>query len=182
MLTSALQRAVAVLDKLEIPHALIGGLAVSARGAVRATKDIDFLIGRSLAQAASIVESLRREGLNATYRRGDIEDPLPGLIRVEIEGDPSPIRCDLLFAASQWQREAVERASEVNLEGLRVRVVQAADLFLLKLHAGGVMDLYDAAKLYGLQGDDERRHWANRASEHGKAKELAEALDFLSRG
>lgn len=181
MLTSTLQRIVAILDKLDVPHALIGGLAVSVRGAVRATKDLDLLIGSSLAEAAALAESLRREGLRAEFRRGDIEDPVPGLIRAELEGETSPIRCDLLFATAPWHREAVEKASDVIMEGVRIRVVQAQDLFMLKLHAGGVMDLYDAAKLYELQPDDERKRWAERASKMKKSKRLAEALGFLER-
>jgi len=37
MLNEALQKVVAALDKLEIPYALIGGLAVAARGALPKT-------------------------------------------------------------------------------------------------------------------------------------------------
>jgi hypothetical protein len=32
------------LDKIGVPHALVGGLAVGAYGYVRATKDVDFLV------------------------------------------------------------------------------------------------------------------------------------------
>lgn len=40
MLHEALRKVVASLDRLEIPYALIGGLAVAARGAVRATYEL----------------------------------------------------------------------------------------------------------------------------------------------
>jgi hypothetical protein len=41
----AVHQASAALTKAKIRHALIGGLAVGAYGYVRATKDVDFLVG-----------------------------------------------------------------------------------------------------------------------------------------
>jgi hypothetical protein len=41
----AMQRMHQILAEKRIPHALIGGLAIGAYGFVRATKDVDFLVG-----------------------------------------------------------------------------------------------------------------------------------------
>ncbi|MEM7560810.1 MAG: hypothetical protein AAF394_16935, partial [Planctomycetota bacterium] len=45
------------LNSLKIRHALIGGLAASLRGRVRATNDIDLIILCNLERALSFVES-----------------------------------------------------------------------------------------------------------------------------
>lgn len=58
MLNEALQKAVRELDRLRIPHALIGRLAVAARGAIRATQDVDLLVDLPVQEAPSLERSL----------------------------------------------------------------------------------------------------------------------------
>ena len=83
-LENALRKVAAMLEKLAIPYALIGGLAVSARGAFRATKAVDLLLGRHIGEASELARSLRGEGLTAEVHKGGFDDPLPGLIRITI--------------------------------------------------------------------------------------------------
>jgi len=175
----ALQKAVAVLDSLRVPYALIGGLAVDAYGGTRLTKDIDFLIDWSIADAKSLAQTLTESGLPAEARRGDIRDPVPGVIRMDISVGEATVRCDLLFPSKAWHREAVRAASRVELEGLGLPIVQPGHLFLLKLEAGGTLDLYDAAQLLILQSSAERERWKQLASEHRLSKAFKACLQFL---
>ncbi len=95
---------------LQIPirFALIGGLAVSAWGAVRATQDIDLLADstpsplrdrelRSLLQKffekrASIVE----------WREGVPDDPIPLLLRLQMPRTAPGVVADILWAHKRW--------------------------------------------------------------------------------
>lgn len=182
MLKDLLQKVASALDKLAVPYAVIGGLAVITRGVVRATKDVDFLVDWPVRQAEALAQSLTANGLPATFHRGDADDPLPGVIRIIIAYPAGPIRCDILFPSRAWQAETVRKAARVEVEGLAVPVVQAADLFLLKLHAGGTMDLFDAARLLELQTEDERRVWEKRATEIHRSRAYARCLKFLREG
>ena len=182
MLRDLLQKVAAALDKLGVPYAVIGGLAVITRGVVRATKDVDFLVDWPVQRAGALAQSLTENGLSATFHRGDADDPLPGVIRIIMAYPAGPIRCDILFPSRAWQGEAVRNAARVEVEGLGVPVVQAADLFLLKLHAGGTMDLFDAARLLEMQEKDVRRDWEKRATEIRKSKNFAKCLKFLREG
>ncbi|PYV23682.1 MAG: hypothetical protein DMG27_15000 [Acidobacteria bacterium] len=128
MLKDLLQKVASALDKLAVPYAVIGGLAVITRGVVRATKDVDILVDWPLRQAAALAQSLTANGLPATFHRGDADDPLPGVIRIIIAYPAGPIRCDILFPSRAWQAETVRKAARVEVEGLAVPVVQAADL------------------------------------------------------
>lgn len=179
VLENALRRVVVALDKLAVPYALIGGLAVSARGAFRATKDVDLLLGRQMSEASALADTLGREGLNAEVRKGAFDDPLPVLIRVMIQEAGTTVRCDLLFPSKPWQFGVVERATAADVSGFAVRLAQAEDLFLLKLQAGGPMDLFDAAQLYQLQPTKERHRWGKRAAEIRKSRAFARAIKFL---
>jgi nucleotidyltransferase AbiEii toxin of type IV toxin-antitoxin system len=178
-LKETLQKVAATLESLQAPYALIGGFALIARGVVRATKDVDFLIDFPLHEAASLTESLRANGLDAAFRKGGAEDPIVGIIRVTLPTRADPIQCDILFPSRAWQAEAVRHATSVNVDGFDVPVVQADDLFLLKLYAGGPQDLMDAANLYKLQSEEKQSAWKERAAKIGRSKMFAKCLSFL---
>jgi Nucleotidyl transferase AbiEii toxin, Type IV TA system len=179
VLKEILQKVAATLESLKAPYALIGGFALMARGIVRATKDVDFLIDMPLSEAKSLAQSLEREGLHAAFQRGAADDPVSGVIRVTIPARTDPVQCDILFPSRAWQSEAVRSAKTVNVDGFDVPVVQAPDLFLLKLYAGAPQDLIDAANLYMLQSEKERNFWKERAAKIGRSKMFARCLSFL---
>jgi hypothetical protein len=59
------------------------------------------------------------------------------------------VRVDLMLADSPFHREALRRASTVDLPGFggSIGVIACEDLILLKLAAGRILDLADAAAL-----------------------------------
>jgi hypothetical protein len=179
VLTEALEKVVRVLDALHVPYALIGGLAGVARGVIRATKDVDLLIDWRIRNAASLAESLNKNGLPATFHKGGGEDPVAGLIRLAIPSPTGPVRCDLLFPAAAWQAGAVKRATPVEVGGFVIPVAQSADLFLLKLYAGGPRDLLDAADLLRMQTPPTRDTWETAASKLGMKDKYKRCLKFL---
>jgi hypothetical protein len=163
VLNEALRKVVGTLDELRVPYALIGGLAVAAHGVMRATKDIDLLVDVTVQNAPTFAQSLRENSLDATLRRGDVDDPIVGVIRVVVSSPAAPIKCDILLASHRWQAAAVANALPVDLGGFTVRVAQPLDLFLLKLYAGGPLDLDDAAHLLELQSEKDRKLWKEKA-------------------
>jgi len=62
----------ALLRELGVPHALIGGLAVGIHGHPRATKDVDFLVGRE-AFASTEPFLVYREELKELARVGETD-------------------------------------------------------------------------------------------------------------
>jgi hypothetical protein len=179
MLNEALRRVVAALDKLEIRHALIGGLAVAAHGMIRATRDVDLIIDLSLQEALSLQQSLRDRGFQATFYRGAVDDPIAGVLRLSVPVAGAEVSCDLLFASRAWQMRAVENAASIDLGSFSVRVAQSADLFLLKLFAGGPQDLVDAAQLLKMQGPSEQARWKAAATRLRMKGDYERCLRFL---
>lgn len=143
---SLLATVVALLEDAGIPHALIGATALATHGVARATMDLDLLAVGGAALAEPLWESLRAEGddVDVDIRLGDDDDPLLGVVRVSV-GDASPV--DLVVGRSAWQRDILARAGALSIEGTRTRVVDAADLILLKLYAGGPQDCWDIERL-----------------------------------
>jgi hypothetical protein len=136
------------LDARSIPAALIGAAALAVHGVARATEDLDLLA----VDTAVLDEGLWRELQDAdelAVRRGDFEDPLAGLIRLR-RGDEL---VEVVVGKGAWMRAILDRRSWLTLRAERIPVVDAADLLLLKLYAGGPQDLLDARLLLGANLD-----------------------------
>ncbi|HEV2351656.1 MAG TPA: hypothetical protein VG028_17635 [Terriglobia bacterium] len=125
MLKNTLLKVASTLEKLHLFYALIGGLAVIARGGVRATKDVDFPPNFPLQQSPAQAQSLNDNGRPATFRRGGAHDRLSGLSTLQFP--------------------------PLAVEGIAIPVVTTDYLFPLKLFAGGPQDILGAAQRFKLQ-------------------------------
>jgi hypothetical protein len=139
-----LLRVSALLDAVGVRHALIGAAALAAHGVARSTYDIDVLTTEGRVLAADLWEPLRVAGAGVDIQRGDLDDPLGGVIRLTAAGE-RPV--DVVLGKGRWQARAVERADRTPGGP---PVVAARDLVLLKLYAGGTQDLWDVRALLEL--------------------------------
>lgn len=141
--------------QIPISFALIGGLAVSAWGAIRATQDIDILADsdpsplRNLRLRADLKRFLEKQGCTAEWRAGEAEDPIPLLLRLQLPRRLRRLGADILWVHKRWQREALARRIAIEVSGLQVFVLHPEDLILMKLDAGGPKDLLDVQELLG---------------------------------
>lgn len=132
------------LSSQEIPHALVGGMALAAHGLARATLDADLLVLAPVAVDEHAWERLRSAGATIDIRRGDPDDPFHAVVRISA---PTSSPVDVLVGRFAWQRAVIARASPVSLPTVQIPVVGVADLVLLKIFAGGPQDLVDAQRL-----------------------------------
>ncbi len=137
---SLLQEIRTTLDAAGIRHALIGAMALSAYGVNRATLDLDLLVTDASCLKPDLWAELRARGVAVEVRKGDLTDPLAGVVRLQDAGE-GPI--DVVVGKFPWQARLIERAELIggNL------VVRVADLVLLKLYAGGPQDAWDVQQL-----------------------------------
>lgn len=138
----------AVLEAAGIRHALIGALALSAYGVNRATVDLDLLVADAACLQPDLWSGLRSRGIAVEIRRGDLTDPLAGVVRCQAAGE-SPL--DVVVGKFAWQARLLERAQPLG----GTPVVRAADLILLKLYAGGFQDAWDVQQLLARPFRDE---------------------------
>ena len=127
------------------PHAVIGAMAMAVHGISRGTADFDFMVGDPEVLKADLWAELASTGASVVIRKGDVGDPLAGVVRIEAPGD-LPVDV-VVFGGLGWQREAALRAETAMLDGARMPVVRPADLVLLKLYAGGPQDAWDIEAL-----------------------------------
>jgi hypothetical protein len=159
MATQRQARAAARLMRMigEGDCALAGGLAVSAHGYVRATKDVDIIVAVPLDEARRRLES---HGQKTRLLRGDVfEGDFPCLKGV-IAGVPFDVLPPLVPVEP-------DRTVLLDLHPIRLRVVDFDTLTRLKLKAGSPKDLWDVAILVNLRR--ERRERALQLAAHDPA-------------
>ncbi len=110
------------LHNASIDHALIGGLALAAHHCERATVDLDLLA--DAARADDVDEILVARGYACLHRSENVAN--------YASEKPERGRVDFLFALRSYGRAILARAQEVEVLGLQLRVVDAADLIGLK--------------------------------------------------
>jgi hypothetical protein len=135
--------------------ALAGGLAVTAHGFVRATRDVDLVTRRRLSEAR---ERLAREGIEVRLRRGN---PLEGDFRC-LKGTLGGIPFDVLpeLVPVNWSATV----PLIRGRGATLHLIGLEDLLRLKFKAQGPKDLMDAAMLILLHPDVRERARALAAS------------------
>jgi hypothetical protein len=137
---SLLEEISSTLEAAGIRHALIGALALAAYGVNRASVDLDLFVADASCLRPDLWTDLRSRGIAVDVRKGDLTDPLAGVVRFQAPGE-SPI--DIVVGKWTWQTRLLERAEPIG--GLLV--VRAADLVLLKLYAGSSQDAWDVQQL-----------------------------------
>lgn len=131
----------AVLASQEIEYAVIGAMAASVHGSIRATTDADALVSVSAAKLARLQRAFKKAGFNTDLRHGDAEDPIPALLAV---ADKHGNRVDLLAGLRGLDTEAFARAITVPFLGSSIRVIGREDFIAMKCFAGGPQDVVDA--------------------------------------
>jgi hypothetical protein len=134
-----------VLDAIAAPYALIGAHAMAARGYPRFSVDVDLLTTDPRVLDRETWSGLKDEGAAVDPRRGDDQDPLAGVVHIMLT-DGTDI--DVVLARWKWEADVIARAEVLTVaQEVRIAVPLTSDLILLKLAAGGFMDLRDAAAL-----------------------------------
>ncbi|MBI3303405.1 MAG: hypothetical protein HYZ72_15180 [Deltaproteobacteria bacterium] len=162
---------------IQIRFALIGGLAVSAWGRVRATQDIDVLADsdpspiQDRALRVRLTAFWEARGCAVEWRAGTVDDPIALLLRL---GLPRRVRmtADILWAQKQWQREALKRACSVRVSRATVFVLHPEDLILMKLEAGGPQDLLDVEGILSTKPPELDRERLTQAAARLRLKTL----------
>ena len=131
----------AVLVNEEVEYAVIGALAASVHGSIRATTDADALVSVSPAKLARLQKALKKARFATDLRHGDADDPIPALLAVT---DKHGNRVDLLAGIRGLDSEAFSRSITVPFLGSSLRVIGREDFIAMKCFAGGPLDLADA--------------------------------------
>jgi hypothetical protein len=130
-----------LLAREQVGYAVIGAMAASVHGVLRASMDADAVLSITTQQLGPLQQCFRDAGFQTELRRGDLGDPIAAVLALS---DGFSNRVDLLVGLRGLENEAFQRAIEVAFQGSALRVVCIEDFIAMKLFAGGPQDLADA--------------------------------------
>ncbi|MBV8544848.1 MAG: hypothetical protein JO093_14770 [Acidobacteria bacterium] len=135
-----------LFDEQHIPFALIGAEALAVRGVPRSSYDVDLLTVDARVLSNELWEPIRTL-TNIEIRRGDLDDPLKGVVKIR---PPKEKSIDVVVGRWKWQQRVIERAEPMPSEERMLPTVTTTDLILLKLDAGGPQDAWDVTSLLAV--------------------------------
>lgn len=141
----------AALEPLEISMALMGGLALSVWKHVRATQDVDLLVGLGETSIDDVLVSATKAGFRPKRTPPTLSLGSFQVLQLEFEPQDAfiAVQVDLLLVDLSYHHEALSRRVPINLPDVKreVCVLACEDLVLHKLLAGRIIDLADCAAL-----------------------------------
>lgn len=163
--------------KLVQSYALVGGFAVAAWGVARATRDIDLAVALGAADPGLLAAHLK-----ASYHPGDPDDPLRGVFSMELPAGEQAVPVQLIVLQPRWADVVFRRVESLSVLDCSVPVVNWQALVLLKLYAGGPVDLQDARDIVVVRQPSpaERKNLSDQADALGLAEECKALLGSLS--
>lgn len=180
VLLTALAHAWKTLDAAGMRMAVMGGIALASWKYVRATRDVDLLVGLEGKSEDELLGQLHAAGIRP--RRQPAVASLGRLRIVQCVYEPPDafldLQIDLLLAECPYQHQALTRRVPAQLAGLDVAVFVLAceDLILHKLLAGRIIDRVDCVSLLRLQRENldwaYLRQWAQHLSVMDDLKEV----------
>jgi hypothetical protein len=146
----ALNRVWAALAPLNLPMALMGGLAVAVWKHPRNTRDVDVLVDLRDRNLDELVEAMERAGMRSKRQPPVLQVGDQRLIQLlySAPGTFLDVQIDVLLADNAYQKEALTHAKTVKLDGEHeIAVLSCEDLIIHKLLAGRIIDSADVAAL-----------------------------------
>ncbi|HVJ30281.1 MAG TPA: hypothetical protein VNA66_08250 [Gammaproteobacteria bacterium] len=133
--------AVDFLNRENVSYAVIGAMAASVHGVVRASMNADAVLSLPADALPALEHRLRDAGFRTELRRGDADDPIAAVLALS---DQFGNRVDLLVGLRGLEMAAFSRVLEVPFQGERLRIIGREDFIAMKLFAHGPQDLVDA--------------------------------------
>ena len=139
------------LEASKTTAAVMGGIALASWKYVRATRDVDLLVGLGGRTVDDLLAQLRSAGIRP--RRQPPVTSLGRLRMIQCIYEPPEsfldLQVDLLLAECPYQIQALARRVPEQLAGLNlpIYVLSCEDLILHKLLAGRIIDRVDCSSL-----------------------------------
>jgi hypothetical protein len=137
--------AVDVLRQEGVDYLVIGAVALSVHGVVRASRDADALLSIMPKRLAELRTVFEKAGFGTILRHGDADDPIVAML---VLSDPHGNQVDLLGGLRGLDQKAFSRGIDVSFLGEPLRIASREDFIAMKCFAGRPQDILDARSAY----------------------------------
>lgn len=133
------------LDASETKYMVIGGLAVVRYAEPRMTDDIDLTIITEIEQISHLLDLFAQHDIVA--RVAQAEKIAKQTMVLLLKDAKTELKIDVILGLSDYEKQAVERAMTVKIQGASICFATPEDLIIHKLIAGRARDLQDARSI-----------------------------------
>ena len=168
-----------LFDRMGLPYAIMGGIAVRAHAIPRPTYDVDFTVAVPPDRLGDLLATIAERGYTIPDQcAGGWTDRVGGmpLVKVRLYLDGRGVDADLFLVETPFQRDVIERRVACQVEGRSMWVVSAEDLVLFKLIASRPRDLIDIQDVFFTQGTLDEPYLRRQAIALGIEAQLDDAL------
>lgn len=138
-----IEQMLTTLDRFNLDYVIIGGFACAIYGNVRATADLDVLIGMTTEEAIKLKNQLENEGIHTRLGLSSTFDDVGDMLRAKV----GVFHLDILTPKIDLQKRILKDFKLIKLFDKEVKVVSPEVLLLVKLKAGSYKDKHDASML-----------------------------------
>ena len=138
--TELLCRVLPLLEEADIKYLTMGAYALALHGHLRATRDVDVLLGMHPSQLRAFRQKVQAAGFQVDMRLGDEHDPIPAVLEIR---DAAGGLVEMLAGLRGLDPAAFARGLTVPFSGNDLKVVGREDLIAMKCYAGRPQDLID---------------------------------------
>jgi len=139
--------AVDLMNKRGVSYAVIGAMAASFYGVVRASLDADAVLSLTADSLPSFEAQFKEAGFQTERRQGGEDDPIAAVMTLK---DSHGNRVDLLVGIRGLDPGAFSRVVVTSFEGESLRMIGLEDFIAMKLSAGSPKDLEDARQAFAV--------------------------------
>lgn len=169
------------LNEENVPYVLGGGLAINLHGQQRATRDVDFFVMHDPDLVSTLLPSLANREVRPHIHEGPSFMPPDAIFWFQPLQyglpDAPPVDVDLLVANDEFMAFLHATGIEAHVNDVRIRVLGAEGLLLLKLRAFRDIDRWDAKSILRSEPDLDRSLLESWAEKLG----LTERLEQMER-
>jgi predicted nucleotidyltransferase len=176
-LLAVLRDLMAWLQAGKVPGVVIGGLAASLLGRPRLTRDVDVLVLVNESHWAEFMGEGAKHGF--IPRRDDALAFAKETQVLLVRHQQSGIDVDVVFGALPFEKEAVARATWVDIGGVQAPLPLPEDLIVMKAVAHRLQDLADIEAILAAHPKLNLRRVRRWVREFAAALELPEIFNDL---
>jgi len=151
MINKTLKAIAECLDNAGIPYMVMGGQAVLQYGEARMTQDIDLTIALTPDDVDRVLPSLKACGFSPVTNNASQFAKETWVLPVS--HDETGVRVDVVFSITPFERQAIEGARVIGVEGAPVRFIAPEELVVQKVMSGRPKDIEDVKGIVDIQGD-----------------------------
>jgi predicted nucleotidyltransferase len=168
-------------DKDKIHYMVIGGQAVLVYGRPRLTRDIDITLGLDTDKFQIMEKECKKLGLRILP-----ENPETFAEETKVlptEEPKSKIRVDFIFSFSEYERQALERTKQIQINNYPIKFASCEDVIIHKMVAGRAVDEEDVKSILAKNKDSVDlkyiRRWLSKFNKISEHKEILKKFDSL---